>query len=113
MIFFSKIYFRLFLLGCWKGEPNERPNMQEVVSTLKSISLNNIDQAKVNYPLVLHNSNLISNNEITDINNDLIVDNIPNIIEIENNMDLQSYEMDIVDFEKNFSNTSNQMIESS
>src|SRR6266542_4708295 len=105
MFFGRFIFIYLHLLECWKSEPNERPNIQEVVSTLKSISFNDINQVKENYPLVLYNSDSVSNKEITDINNDLIIDNIPNHIGIEN-VDLQTYETDIMEFEDNLSSTS-------
>ncbi len=112
MFFGRFIFIYLHLLECWKSEPNERPNIQEVVSTLKSISLNNINQVKENYPLVLYNSDS-ANKEVTDINNDLIIDNIPNNNGIEGIMDLQTYERDIMEFEDNLSSISNQIIESS
>ena len=34
---FKIFIYRLFYLECWKYEPDERPNMQDVVSTLKAI----------------------------------------------------------------------------
>ena len=77
------MYVRLFCLShleCWKSEPDGRPNIQEVVSTLKSISHNNVNQVKEND----YNSILRLNDKAADINDDLIIENIENIIGIEN-----------------------------
>lgn len=38
----SKEYFTIFYsIGCWKSEPDERPNIQDVVSTLRTIPKEN------------------------------------------------------------------------
>ncbi len=59
--------------------------------------------------MVLYNSDS-ANKVTTDINNDLIIDNIPNHIGIESIVDLQTETMELED---NLSCISNQIIESS
>ncbi|EXX54982.1 Rad53p [Rhizophagus irregularis DAOM 197198w] len=77
MIYGTPVEYNKLYTECWKYEPNERPNMQEVVSALKAIIspnqndtfIDNINKRKEpeNYKSV---SNL--SDRTTDLNNDLI-----------------------------------------
>ncbi|GET02861.1 kinase-like domain-containing protein [Rhizophagus clarus] len=58
---------------CWKLEPNERPDMHKIVSTLREIISH---EQKDDNLLEIYNLNSSSNEEIIDINHDLILDDI-------------------------------------
>ncbi|GBC13887.2 kinase-like domain-containing protein [Rhizophagus irregularis DAOM 181602=DAOM 197198] len=84
---YSKLYTE-----CWKYEPNERPDMQDVVSTLKAIifpkqnnaSFDDVNE-KGNVLLGKSKSILKSSKRITNVNKSLSIPNILNYIQSESN----------------------------
>ncbi|CAI2182962.1 17090_t:CDS:2, partial [Funneliformis geosporum] len=67
---------------CWHNEPNERPDMQEVVLIIQTISLKrNVINEDIECLFVKNTTNIKTCEDITDINKDLLLDKIPNIIE--------------------------------
>ncbi|RGB25992.1 kinase-like domain-containing protein [Rhizophagus diaphanus] len=66
---------------CWKYEPNERPNIQKIVSALKSITsleeinitmINNSIEKKETHLLEIYEANSELSRETIDLNNELI-----------------------------------------
>ncbi|GES72661.1 kinase-like domain-containing protein [Rhizophagus clarus] len=99
-------YSNLFI-KCWEYEPNERPNILEVVSILESIILDVIDNNDNKEKEKYSQSNLIrplpniythfngsssstSGREIMGLNDDLVLDNIPSIVLSNSNLSLQT-----------------------
>ncbi|RGB24454.1 kinase-like domain-containing protein [Rhizophagus diaphanus] len=75
---------------CWKYEPNERPNIQKIVSALKSITsleeinitmINNSIEKKETHLLEIYEANSELSRETIDLNNELMSDNELNLIE--------------------------------
>ncbi|PKY22867.1 kinase-like protein [Rhizophagus irregularis] len=75
---------------CWKYEPNERPNIQKIVSTLKSITsleeinttmINNFIEKKENHLLEIYEANSELSKETLDLNIELMSDNELNLVE--------------------------------
>ncbi|RGB30894.1 kinase-like domain-containing protein [Rhizophagus diaphanus] len=79
---------------CWKFEENERPDIKQVVSTLKEIIFSNSNNEKEEIYLTaedIPNFELskTSINSITDENDDLIIENISSIINSKSNVNSQ------------------------
>ncbi|CAB4397235.1 unnamed protein product [Rhizophagus irregularis] len=79
---------------CWKFEENERPDIKQVVSTLKEIIFSNSNNEKEEIYLTAEDiSNFelskTSINSITDENDDLIIENISSIINSKSNVNSQ------------------------
>uniref|UniRef100_U9T883 HCP-like protein n=1 Tax=Rhizophagus irregularis (strain DAOM 181602 / DAOM 197198 / MUCL 43194) TaxID=747089 RepID=U9T883_RHIID len=79
---------------CWKFEENKRPDIKQVVSTLKEIIFSNSNNEKEEIYLTAEDiSNFelskTSINSITDENDDLIIENIPSIINSKSNVNSQ------------------------
>ncbi|RIA87960.1 hypothetical protein C1645_261622 [Glomus cerebriforme] len=68
--------------GCWNYEEGKRPNMQEVVSTLKKIIFPEKNDDKTENYLTVEKANYLESSEKTSLglNNDLLLENISNII---------------------------------
>ncbi|CAG8647615.1 8541_t:CDS:2 [Rhizophagus irregularis] len=61
---YSNLYTR-----CWKYEPNERPHMEELVSTLKSLKNNYFNERKEDNSSIKNNYNLeVLSKRTTDLN---------------------------------------------
>ncbi|CAB4427667.1 unnamed protein product [Rhizophagus irregularis] len=64
---------------CWKGEPNEHPDIREVVLKLQTISFKRDDTSFID----TNEENVTTmeiSKEFSDMNQDLLIDNIPNMI---------------------------------
>ncbi|PKC66208.1 hypothetical protein RhiirA1_460010 [Rhizophagus irregularis] len=75
---------------CWKYEPNERPNIQKIVSALKSITsleeinttmINNFIEKKENHLLEIYEANSELSEKTIDLNNELMSNNELNLVE--------------------------------
>ncbi|CAB4481536.1 unnamed protein product [Rhizophagus irregularis] len=80
---YSNLYTR-----CWKGNPNERPDIQEVVSELQTIFKSDmLMNTRTQVDLFESNEgNVLTTNDLSreisnSINKSLLIENIPNIIE--------------------------------
>ncbi|POG72798.1 kinase-like domain-containing protein [Rhizophagus irregularis DAOM 181602=DAOM 197198] len=87
------IKFMLYI-ECWKFEENKRPDIKQVVSTLKEIIFSNSNNEKEEIYLTAEDiSNFelskTSINSITDENDDLIIENITSIINSKSNVNSQ------------------------
>ncbi|CAB5370394.1 unnamed protein product [Rhizophagus irregularis] len=99
--------------GCWKYEPNERPNMRDVVSELKTmISFEQCDEnietiineEEDNHSLEIYRTSSESNKGTIDLNNELILSNNGlNINNIDINNNLISQNQMIIDTNNNSS----------
>ncbi|CAB4466834.1 unnamed protein product [Rhizophagus irregularis] len=84
----------MLFIECWKFEENKRPDIKQVVSTLKEIIFSNSNNEKEEIYLTaeeISNFELskTSINSITDENDDLIIENIPSIINSKSNVNSQ------------------------
>src|SRR3954453_23011662 len=66
MVYFIKLIKdlkKINLLGCWDGDPNKRPKVQEVVITLKSMMSEALNSVKLESNLEKNSKKLGSNSE--------------------------------------------------
>ncbi|UZO08236.1 uncharacterized protein OCT59_028494 [Rhizophagus irregularis] len=75
---------------CWKYEPNERPNIQKIVSALRSITsleeinttmINNFIEKKENHLSEIYETNSELSKETIDLNNELMSNNELSLVE--------------------------------
>lgn len=60
------LFFFIFVLECWEDNPDDRPNIQQVLSDLKSININTNEMEICENTLendIAHNSNSVDNND--------------------------------------------------
>ncbi|CAI2179428.1 11556_t:CDS:2 [Funneliformis geosporum] len=81
---------------CWKGEPNERPNIHEVASALKTLKTmyNNVQLLSEETQCLLAEKRVtrqticdLKPKEFSDMNQDLIMDNILNLIDFDESVE--------------------------
>ncbi|GBC00004.1 hypothetical protein RclHR1_03700011 [Rhizophagus clarus] len=86
-----RTFYDIYPEECWKDNPVERPDVREIVSKLQSISFKRGDTfINANEEIVIMDN--LSKQEISDMNYDLLIDNISKMIGSKSSLCLQANE---------------------